>query len=160
MWDKIKTQLDKLNDRERKMVYAGVIALLVFLPYQLIWSPLMNAVDEKREQVAKQQADLVWMQSKVAEIRNLARSASKPQGSEQSIYGIVERTARQQFKGDIRVQQEGKEGVRVQIKNTSFDDLMVWLDTLGYQHQVYVKDFKVENEKEAGRVSASVLLEG
>ncbi len=159
MWDKIKTQLEKLNDRERRMVYAAALALAVFLPYQLIWSPLMNTVAEKRERVAKQQGDLVWMQSKVAEIRNLSRTASKPQGSEQSVYGIVERTAREQFKGDIRVQQEGKEGIRVQINNTSFDELMLWLDNLGYQHQVFVKDFKVENEKEAGRVNASILLE-
>jgi general secretion pathway protein M len=159
MWDKIKTQLEKLNDRERRMVYAAVIALAIFLPYQLIWSPLMNTVAEKRERVAKQQGDLIWMQSKVAEIRNLSRTVSKPQGSEQSVYGIVERTARQQFKGDIRVQQEGKEGIRIQIKNTSFDELMLWLDNLGYQYQVFVKDFKVENEKEAGRVNASILLE-
>lgn len=159
MWDKIKTQLEKLNDRERKMVYAAALALAVFLPYQIIWAPLMNTVAEKRERVAKQQGDLIWMQSKVAEVRNLSRTASNPQGSEQSVYGIVERTARQQFKGDIRVQQEGKEGIRIQIQNTSFDELMLWLDNLGYQHQVFVKDFKVENEKEAGRVNASILLE-
>jgi len=159
MWNQIKAQLEKLNDRERKVVYAAALAIALFLPYQLIWSPLMSSVEEKKERVAKQQADLVWMQSKVSEIRNLSRAASKPQGAGQSAYGIVERTARQQFKSEIRVQQEGKDGIRVQIKSTSFDDLMAWLDNLGYQHQVFVKDFKVETEKEAGRVNASILLE-
>lgn len=159
MLEKIKAQLEKLNDRERRMVYAAALALAVFLPYQLIWAPLMNAVEEKHERVAKQQADLIWMQSKVAEVRSLSQGASRPQGSGESVYGVVERTARQQFQGDIRVQQEGKEGIRVQLKNTSFDDLMTWLDNLGYQHQVFVKDFKVENEKDAGRINASILLE-
>jgi type II secretory pathway component PulM len=119
----------------------------------------MSTVNDKRERVAKQQGDLVWMQGKVAEVQSLNRSANKPQGSEQSIYGVVESTARQLFKGDIRVQQEGKEGIRVQLKNTSFDELMTWLDTLSYTHQIFVKDFRVENEKETGRVNASILLE-
>lgn len=159
MLDKIKQHLDKLNDRERRMVYASALVVAVFIPYQLIWAPLMNTVEDKRERVAKQQADLIWMQSKVAEVRALSRASNNTAGSQQSIYGTIERTARQQFQGDIRVQQEGREGIRVQIDNISFDELMNWLDTLSYEHQVFVKDFKVENEKEAGRVRASILLE-
>lgn len=159
MLDKIKQHLDKLNDRERRMVYASALVVAVFIPYQLIWAPLMNTVEDKRERVAKQQADLIWMQSKVAEVRALSRTSNNTAGSQQSIYGTIERTARQQFQGDIRVQQEGREGIRVQIDNISFDELMNWLDTLSYEHQVFVKDFKVENEKEAGRVRASILLE-
>ena len=159
MLNNIKVHLEKLNDRERKLVYAAALAIAVFLPYQLIWAPLMNAVSDRRERVAKQQSDLIWMQSKVDEVRTLSRASANTEGSQQSIYGIVERTARQQFQGDIRVQQEGKEGIRVQVTNISFDELMTWLDTLSFQHRVYVKDFKVENEKEAGRVRASILLE-
>ena len=159
MLNQIKEYLEKLNDRERKMVYAAALGIAIFLPYQLIWAPLMNAVQDRHERVAKQQSDLIWMQSKLADVRALASASNKTAGSRQSIYGTVERTARQQFKGDIRVQQEGKEGIRVQINNVSFDELITWLDTLSYQHQVFVKDFKVENEKEAGRVKASILLE-
>jgi len=159
MLNQIKEYLEKLNDRERTMVYVAVVGIAIFLPYQLIWAPLMNAVQERHERVAKQQSDLIWMQSKVEDVRALTRASKQTAGSRQSVYGTVERTARQQFQGDIRVQQEGKEGIRVQINNVSFDELITWLDTLSYQHQVFVKDFKVENEKEPGRVKASILLE-
>lgn len=159
MLDKIKQQLDQLNDRERKMVYAALVALAVYLPYQLIWSPLMNAVEEKRERVARQQGDLIWMQSKLGDIKSLSRMSQRSGGSQQSAYGLVERTARQKFKNDLRVQQEGKSGIRVQIGNTSFDELMIWLDQLSSQNQVFVRDFKVDDEKEPGRVKASILLE-
>ncbi len=159
MLDRIKAQLEQLNDRERRMVYAAIVAVLIFLPYQLIWSPLMNTVDEKHERVAKQQADLIWMQSNLPEVRALSRGMQQGGSNRQSIYGVVERTARQQFKNDLRIQQEGKEGIRVQINNTSFDELMIWLDQLATQNQVFVRDFRVEQEKEPGRVRASLLLE-
>ena len=55
MKDKIKAQLEQLNDRERFMVYAAALALLIFLPYQLLWAPLMNTVEDRRAKIEKQE---------------------------------------------------------------------------------------------------------
>ena len=159
MIDKIKAQLEQLNDRERFMVYAAAIALAVFLPYQLLWAPLMNTVEDKRTKIEKQERDLVWMQSHLAEVRRLSFTSSMTPSSGKSLYGVVEKTARQKFGGDIRVQQEGKKGIRIQIKNTGFDEVMIWLDDLQFRHKIYVKDFKIDSEKVVGRVRASILVE-
>ena len=160
MKDKIKAQLEQLNDRERFMVYIAALALLIFLPYQLLWAPLMNTVEDRRSKIEKQESDLIWMQSHLAEVKGLSVATTQSASSGQPLYGVVEKTARDKFGGDIRVQQEGKKGIRIQIKNTGFDDIMNWLDDLQFRHKIYVKDFKIDSEKTAGRVRASILVEG
>jgi len=158
MKDKIKVQLEQLNDRERFMVYAAVLAIVIFIPYQLLWAPLTNTVEDRRIKVEKQERDLAWMQSHLAEVKSLSAS-SQTVSSGQPLYGVVEKTAREKFGGDIRVQQEGKKGIRIQIKNSGFDEIMLWLDDLQYRHKIYVKDFKIDSEKSVGRVRASILVE-
>jgi len=158
MKDKIKAQLEQLNERERFMVYAAALALLIFLPYQILWAPLMNTVEDRRAKIEKQESDLVWMQSHLAEVKGLSATTSRSVGSGQPLYGVVEKTARNKFGSDIRVQQEGKKGIRIQIKNSGFDDIMNWLDDLQFRHKVNVKDFKIDSEKTVGRVRASILV--
>jgi len=158
MKDKIKAQLEQLNDRERFMVYAAALTLAVFIPYQFLWAPLMNTVEDRRLKIEKQENDLAWMQSHLAEVKSLS-AVSRTATTGQPLYGVVEKTAREKFGGDIRVQQEGKKGIRIQIKNSGFDEIMVWLDDLQFRHKIYVKDFKIDSEKAVGRVRASILVE-
>ena len=99
------------------------------------------------------------MQDRVAEARELARATGGHASSAQPVYGMIESTARQHFGGDIRVQQEGKGGVRVTIKNVGFDDVMLWLDDLYYRQHVNVKEFTVDRQTGAGRVNANILIE-
>lgn len=161
MKEKIKQYLDQLNERERRAVIAAAILLALFIPYQFIWTPFMNRLNELEDRVEKQQKDLVWMQDRVNEAKELSRAAggAVSAGSAQPVYGTIESTARQRFGGDIRIQQEGKGGVRVTIQNTAFDDLMLWLDDLHYQQHVNVKQLKIDRESGVGRVSASILIE-
>ena len=99
------------------------------------------------------------MQDRVAEAKELARATGGHTGGAQPVYGVIESTARERFGGDIRVQQEGKGGVRVTIKNTSFDDVMLWLDDLYYKQHISVKEFTADRQPGAGRVNANILIE-
>jgi type II secretory pathway component PulM len=159
MKEQIKQYLEQLNERERRAVIAAVVMIILFVPYQFIWKPFINSLNEMEERVEQQQKDLAWMQSHVREARELSRSGGKTVTSGQPVYGAIESTARQQFGGEIRVQQEGKGGIRVSIKNVAFDDIMLWLDELYYKQHVNVKEFTVNRESGAGRVTANILIE-
>ena len=108
MLEKIKLYLDQLNERERRAVIAAAVALALYLPYQIIWSPFMHSLNELESRVDQQQKDLTWMQDRVAEAKELARATGGHTGGAQPVYGVIESTARERFGGDIRVQQEGK----------------------------------------------------
>lgn len=159
MIEKIKQFLDQLNERERRAVIIAAIAVVLFIPYELAWVPFKHSMNSLESRVEKQQKDLVWMQEHVAEAQELTRAASSNGSSSQPVYGLIESSARQRFGADIRIQQEGKGGVRVIIKNTGFDDVVLWLDDLFYKQHVNVKEFTVDRQKDAGRVNATILIE-
>lgn len=155
----IKQYLDQLNERERRAVIVAAIALLVFLPYQFIWAPFRHSVAELEQRVGQQQKDLLWMQDRVVEAQELARAASGSGNRAQPVYGLIESSARQRFGNGIRVRQEGTDGVRVTLKNISFDDVMLWLDDLYVRQHVNVKEFTVQRQDQPGRVNANILIE-
>jgi type II secretory pathway component PulM len=159
MLEKIKQYLDQLNERERRAVIAAAVALALFIPYQFIWAPFKHSMNTLESRVEQQQKDLLWMQDRVSEAQELARASGGNTGSTQPVYGLIESTARQRFGGDIRVQQEGKSGVRVTMKNIGFDDVMLWLDELYYKQHVNIKEFTVDRQTGAGRVNANILIE-
>ncbi len=158
--EKIKSRFDQLNNRERTMVLAAAIGLAFFIPYQFVWAPIVNGVEDRRSKVERQEQDLIWMQSRLAEVKQLSRqNNSNTAATGKSLYGIIERTARQKFGNDIRIQQEGKKGIRVQIKEAGFDAVIFWLDDLQVKYKANIKDFKIDRSKIVGNVRASILVE-
>jgi len=156
--EKLKSQYEQLNNRERTLVSTAAVALAFFIPYQLIWAPIVNGVEDRRSKVERLEQDLVWMQSKVSEVQQLSRQSTNS-ATGKSLYGLIEKTARQKFGNDIRIQQEGKKGIRVQIKDASFDAVMFWMDDLQIKYKAHIKDFKIDRSKTAGNVRASILVE-
>ena len=157
--EKLKNQYEQLNNRERTMVVSAAVALVFFIPYQFIWAPIVNGVEERRSKVERLEQDLVWMQSKASEVQLLSRQSKVNSATGKSLYGLIEKTARQKFGNEIRIQQEGKKGIRVQLKNVGFDAVMFWLDDLQIKYKANIKDFKIDRGKIAGNVRASILVE-
>jgi len=159
MKEQIRLYLEHLNERERRMVYAAAVALALYLPWQLLWVPFSNAVQASAERVETQEQDLLWMQDKLAEIRQLSSMGAAGGATGQPIYGVVQSTAQQKFGGEVRIQQEGTAGVRVVLRDAPFDELMLWLDELHTRYKANIAELKVDRESAAGRVSASILIE-
>jgi type II secretory pathway component PulM len=156
MFEKIQAWLEDLEERERRLVIAGAIFLAFFIPFQFIWTPFTNSIEELETQVQEQQEDLLWMKNHINEVRQLSISANT-RGNNRAIYGVVERSARQKFGDRIRVKQEAN-GVRVEITESRFDDIIIWLDDLYFRNKVNIIDFRINRENEQGIVSARILL--
>jgi len=155
----LKLWFDRLQTRERQLVMAGLIVFGVFLPYQLIWSPLIDRAELLEQQLGKQVKQLQWMKSATQEIRQLQGNSSiKNSGS---LLSQVEQTANQsKLRKSIRkIQPEGDRGVRIWIDNAGFDDVLLWLERLQNQHGIEVADFSVERQPEIGRANIRLLLE-
>lgn len=159
MIEQLQAYLDGLNERERRMIYVGAAVALLLICYQFIWYPFVNGASKLDMKITQQQKDLLWMQSNVNELKELSRTAVKPEGGNRSLYGVIESTAREKFGGNIQVQQEGQR-IRVLVSNVPFDDIMQWLDSLQSQQQVVIKEFNAEATAALGFVKSSILLEG
>lgn len=160
MKDQIKAYLEGLNERERRLVLGGAMVLVVILAYQFIWSPFIGGLDKLNKKVEQQQQDILWMQNSMQELRELSKTAVKPEAAGHSVYSAIESSARTKFGANIQVQQEGQKGVRVQITNIAFDEIMLWLDGLQSSQQIVIKEFSAESTGAMGYVKSSILLEG
>ena len=156
---KFKLWFEQLQTRERQLVMAGLIVFGVFLPYQLIWSPLIDRAERLEQQVSKQTKQLQWMHTSTQEIKQLQGSAVVK--SSGSLLSQVEQTASQsKLRKSIRkIQPEGERGVRIWMDNAGFDDVLLWLERLQKQHGIEVEDFSVERQPESGRANVRLLLE-
>jgi len=155
---KFRAWFEQLQSRERQLVIVAIVVFAVFLPYQLIWSPLIVRAGHLQKQVNQQAKQLQWMRTSMREIPQPRGSGVKHSGS---LLSVVERTANQsQLHNSIRkIQPEGGQGVRIWMDNAGFDDILMWLERLKKQSDIEVVDFSVERQTEAGQVNLRLLLE-
>ena len=161
LMNNVRTYLDGLNPRERRMLIGGSIIFVIFLAYQLIWAPIANSVTSMQDKVNKQQQDLLWMQQAADEVKQLRGGNSSRPARSGSLLGSIEKTARDSKLGDSirKVQPEGQSGVRMWLDGAAFDDVLTWLDGLQYTQGIMVSDISIERLSEQGRVNVRLLLE-
>lgn len=156
---KFRAWFEQLQSRERQLVIVAMVVFAIFLPYQLIWSPLIVRAGHLQKQVNKQAKQLQWMRASMQEIpQPRGNSGAKHSGS---LLSVVEQTANQsQLRNSIRkIQPEGDQGVRIWMDNAGFDDILMWLERLKKQSSIEVVDFSVERQTETGQVNLRLLLE-
>jgi general secretion pathway protein M len=146
-----------LADRERRLVYWGVVGggLLVLI-FGILW-PLHSAVSGAHRRVEQQTADLAWMRAHALEVRASAATAA---GASESLVVIIDRTARELGLGEgIRgTTPTGANGTRVELENVPFDLMAGWLARLQEQFGVTVLAATVDRSAAPGLVNASLEL--
>lgn len=55
--------LKDLNERERRLLIAGLIVIISYLFYLLIYAPLNSAITERSAQLIEKKLSLTWMKS-------------------------------------------------------------------------------------------------
>ncbi len=156
----LRNWFDGLNIRERRLVLGMAIAIGIFLPYQIIWVPFQNSVSEMEERVTVKRKEFLDVQTMSQEVQQLRGSGGvRRTGGGQPLLTLADSTARRQLAGAVEnVKEEGKDGVRVQVKNAGFDTVMRWLDGLQTSQGVVVREINVTRDT-IGLVSGKIILE-
>lgn len=154
--------LNKLESRERQMVIAGVIFLLISMFYLIIWDPIFSARDEQAQLLESQQQTLEWMMNTAAEIQALqagGRTASS-RFNNQSISSLAERSAQSMgVKQQISKLETVKNGVKVELEAADFDRLILWLSDMKQKYGIQASNIQIEKQDKPGAVEARVTLE-
>lgn len=155
---------ENLSISERRTAIAGAVLLGLILIYAVVWRPLDNQVERLEESVTSKQQLLVWMQSAASEAKVLQRGQGPgPQSTAgRSLLALVDQTARQGKLGGAlkRVEPRGQDSVRVRLEEASFDHMVTWLGGLQTRYGIVVDSISIDRHEQAGRVDASVLLQG
>ena len=157
----LKDKLNSLQPRERIIILAGSILVLVVAVYMLLLSPLYSAVNAQAKRVSQKEGDLAWMRSVAGEVAVLSAAApSRPGPSNESLVVLIDRAARECGLGSSLTGQtpNGETGIRVRLEAAEFDKLMVCLGTLQQVHAVDVESATIDRTGKPGLVNANLVL--
>ena len=152
-----------LQQRERQLVLAASAVIIITLLYLTIWEPIYNGVEDQTQKYQTQVEILDWMQTAATEVRTLkASGVSKRQtNSSQPVTLLVEKSAATAgLKPYLRkLESTSDKGARVTIDDASFDQVLLWLNTLQAQYGISVSSANIDRTDKAGAINARMTLD-
>jgi general secretion pathway protein M len=160
----MKAWFNNLEGREQVFVLVGGVVVIVALIYAFLWVPL----DRNHSRAASSVHNWERSLAELGPLRSLAASGQQttPQNTssaQQAPIIIVDQTLRsrglQQYRR--RSQPTSNNGIRVELENVAFDELVLWLGDLSDQHGMHVQagSLSAQSQSGPGRVNASLTLE-
>ena len=150
-----------LAERERRLLKAGAVLVVLLLGWTLVWEPLQRSRDDWRQRAIAAEASLQWMRAASRELAQRGPAAQPPAPDSRSLLARVDSGARDAGLGGalVRVEPTGPDQVRMQFQQAGFDPLMDWLQQLAAQQGVRVAELSVRRAQGVGLVDARVGLE-
>ena len=153
----------RLQHREQNMLIAMSSVVLLTLFYLLVWEPVFKGSELEQEKLKSQKKILSWMQNASQEVDQLRRSGQliSPQFANQSINTLIERSA---ISAGIRsainkLDSDGKQAMKVQLKSVEFDKLAQWLGKLQNDFGITPKHLTINRLEQTGMVNCRITLE-
>jgi general secretion pathway protein M len=152
---KLKTWYAGLQDRERRVVLIGGVALALMVLIGGILLPIDAAVSGAVHRAQTRREDLQWMRVNAAEIQSGAATLFKDTGEAPVV--VVDRVGREQGLGpSLKGSQPSGTGVRVQLEAAPFDTMVSWLATLDQRYGLAIDSITVDRGARPGAVNANV----
>lgn len=155
--EKLKVWYGSLQERDRRVVLTGSIALAAIVLLGGVYLPLESAVSSAQKRAAVRRDDLAWMYGNAAEIR--AAGATLPNIAGEAPVVIVDRVGRETGLGPaLKGSQPSATGVRVQLEAAPFDTLVSWIATLDQRYGLSVESITVDRAARPGVVNANITF--
>jgi general secretion pathway protein M len=146
-----------LQERERRVVLIGALALGVLILVGGILLPLHSAVSSAVKRAETRREDLAWMRVNAAEIQSGAGTVFNDTGEAPMV--VVDRVGREAGLGAaLKGTQPSGTGVRVQLEAAPFDTLITWLATLDQRYGLAIDSITVDRAARPGIVNANVTF--
>jgi len=148
-----------LNDRDRQIVNVGVVALFLFLLYQLLISPAYGYLSDASRKYKNKLEGHEWMVAKQEQVKDLLNSGDKPK-REGSLLSVASKTAKGHNLSFTNFEPVGDDRLRLRLENIKFNDLVTWLGQLELEMGVSAVDISMDNGSSIGYVNARLTLQG
>jgi general secretion pathway protein M len=160
--DDIKNWYQGLQQRERQLVLAASAVIIITLLYLTIWEPIHQGIEDQTQKYQTQADILDWMQTASVEVRTLKASgaAKRRINSSQPVTLLVENSAATAgIKPYLsKLESTSEKGARITIDAASFDQLLLWLNTLQSQYGITVSSANLDRNNTPGAVNARMTL--
>lgn len=152
-----------LQTRERYLIAAAGVVVLLTLLYSLVWDPVASGAAKLEKSIATQKNQLLWMNNASAEIRALKGSGGNTNGAANqnvSLITAVETSAKRAGvrKSVTRMEPQGALKITVELKNADFGRLISWVEMLSKQYGAAVSQFSSSKTDVPGLVNARLIF--
>ena len=153
----MKEWFSQLNQREQLSLLLLSLALLVYLLYILVLSPL----DSEREQLIAQNSAVIESQGRVdamvSQLLQLREGGAKA-GAKRNLTSVINQSTSRLQLPVMRLQPNSRGEIQVRIENASFNDVLKWLNEMEYTESLLVREVSVTPAASAGRINITVRI--
>ncbi|MDG1944844.1 MAG: type II secretion system protein GspM [Halioglobus sp.] len=153
----MKEWFSQLNQREQVSLILLSLALLLYLVYMFVWSPL----DDNREDLVVQNVavaeSLVRVDAMVSELLQL-RSGDGQAGAKRNLMNVINASTGRLQLPVSRLQPNSRGEIQVRLEGASFDDALRWLHEMEYQEGLLLRELSVTQTGTVGRVNITVRI--
>jgi general secretion pathway protein M len=155
--NKLRTWFGGLQQREKRVVIIGAVALALIVLVGGILMPLQSAVSRAVEGQESKREDLDWMRVNASEVR--AAGLLLPAETGEAPVVVVDRVGREAgLASALRGTAPSPTGVRVQLEAAPFDTMVTWLDTLDRRYGLAIESITVDRNPAPGMVNANITF--
>lgn len=157
----VRDWFDRLAPRERVLVAAAGVLLVVAIIVIGAIRPLVTGRQRAAEELADKQAVLADIERVAARFGpQSGADGAAPQPSSDSLVVLVDRMTRARGLAPYlkRNEPEGAASIRLRFENVPFDDLVGWIIEMQSTQAVGVVNATADPAQDAGRVSVNLQL--
>ena len=144
----LKQWFNSLPAREQWMASGTGTILLITFFYLVIWEPLHLGMESELQKKNSQQEILLWMQQAANEVKTLRASGGRStirDRSKPTTLVIEQAIKNAGLKTSVKkIESSGNNGARVTLNEASFNQVLVWLNTLATYNGIYVVSANIE----------------
>jgi general secretion pathway protein M len=154
---KLKAWYSGLQERDRRVVLIGSVALALVILVAGILLPLESAVSDAQKRAATRREDLAWMHANAPELASAGTTSFNDTGEPPVV--LVDRVGREAGLGTaLRGTQPSGTGVRVQLEAAPFDTVVNWIATLDQRYGLSIDSITVDRAARPGVVNANITF--
>jgi general secretion pathway protein M len=154
---KLKAWYTNLQERDRRVVLIGSVALALLILVGGLLLPLESAVSSAQKRAETRREDLAWMHVNAPELASAGTTSFNDTGEPPVV--LVDRVGREAGLGTaLRGTQPSGTGVRVQLEAAPFDTLVNWIATLDQRYGLSIDSITVDRAARPGVVNANITF--
>ena len=152
-----------LPAREQWMVLGTSALIAITLFYLLIWEPLHLGLEQEQQKQQSQKEIMLWMQQAASEVQSLRRAGGGKtirDRNKPTTLVIEQALNNAGLKPSVKkIESSGSNGARVILSEASFNQIVVWLNTLSTHNGIQVVSANMERSDKPGRVDARLTFD-
>ncbi len=155
--NQILNLLNKYNRREQMMILGCGIAVVLYLVWLLLLTPIQKKRDQLYQANTSSTQTLGRVQILAAQIQQLRAQGSA--NANENINGLIDSSLRANGLQMTGLQPGSNGEVRVRLDRAAYEPLMQWLYEMEYKQGITVTDLSLASTNDPGQVTVNLRLQ-